>query len=270
MDFSLKGECMQLWIATLCFFFSFLAYGQVPLPMTDSETAVVDAALEKTITKPDKDEKILDEEILKPLPDIKEVSELSQLTQFEDVAVIQKRFLPKTSRVEIFPNVGFIINDSFFTNTAFSGRVAYYFSESYGLEINGMILGTSERKVTSDLNQVRGVVTRSLVSPQSYYGLDFKWSPVYGKVASLDKSIVPFDMYFNIGGGMMKTNQGTNPTAIHFGTGQAFALSKWSAFRWDISWYWYNTTSATGASGSFTNIFAMIGMSFFVPEASYR
>ncbi len=234
----------------------------------DGETSDIDAALEQSINKPKEHR---DEDIeIKPLPEVKDVSGLGRLSQFEDIAVIQKRYLPKTSRFELYPNLGFIINDAFFNNTVASGRLGFYFSESISLELNAMILGTSERSVTTDLNERRGVTTRSLVTPQSYYGADIKWSPIYGKTGLFNTSIIPFDLYFSLGGGQTKTNQGQNATTIHLGTGQTYAWSKWAAFRWDLSWYWYKAQATTGAAGSFTNIYAMVGVSFFIPEARYR
>ena len=239
----------------------------------DHETSDIDEALEQGIQKKggkaadtEKDQEVE----IKQLPEVKDVSGLAKLSQYEDIAVIQKRFLPKTNRIEIFPNFGFIINDAFFVNTVASARLGFYFSETYAIEANAMILGTSERAVTKDMNERRGVTTRGLVAAQSYYGGDFKWSPVYGKMGSFNTSIVPFDLYFSLGGGITRTNQGESATTLHFGTGQIYALAKWAAFRWDLSWYWYKANSTTGASGSFTNIYAMLGLSIFIPEAKYR
>jgi len=273
---------MQRWLATLCFLIGFQAWAQnAPSAASsdvksndtnvDLETSEIDSALERSLAKP---EEVpvgapQDEEV-RALPDVKDVSSLGKLSEFEDVAVIQKRYLPKTSRFELFPNMGFIINDAFFTNTVLSTRLGFAFTESYALELNGMLIGTRERKVTSDLNNERGVVTRTLVAPQLYYGADFKWTPVYGKVGYFDRKIVPFDIYFSLGYGMTKTNHATTAGTFHFGTGQTFALAKWAALRWDISWYYYKTTSTSGTSSSITNIYTMVGASFFIPEAKYR
>lgn len=282
---------MHRWLTALLICLSPLVWAQDPPPPagedqldtttatikpdntpSDHETSDIDEALEQGIQKKgaatteDKDQDVE----IKQLPDVKDVSGLAKLSQYEDIAVIQRRFLPKTSRLEIFPNLGFIINDAFFTNAVMSARVGWYFSETYAVELNAMILGTSERSVTKDLNERRGVTTRSLVTAQSYYGADFKWSPVYGKMGSFNTSIVPFDLYFSLGGGMTRTNQGENTSTIHFGTGQIYALAKWAAFRWDLSWYWYKASATTGGGGSFTNIYAMLGLSLFIPEAKYR
>ncbi|MBK9293169.1 MAG: outer membrane beta-barrel domain-containing protein [Oligoflexia bacterium] len=203
-------------------------------------------------------------------PQKTELTGLGNLSAFNDVAVITRRFLPKTNRFEFHPNVGMILNDAFFTNFDFGARLAYYFSEKYGLELIGQFISTTNKTVTTELAQ-RDVTTESLATAQSYYGLDFKWIPIYGKMGWLNKSIVPFDFYFSIGGGLTKTNQGTQPVSLHLGGGQMFALNKWLAIRWDISWYGYQTTSSVdGSSGTYTNLHATLGASIFFPGAEYR
>jgi len=235
---------------------------------TDAETTDIDTAIEQSLSGAAKNQK--EEKELRPLPDIKDVSELGRLSHFEDIAVMQRRYLPKTGRLELFPNLGFIINDAFFTNAIFSARASYYFTEAYGVELNGMYLSTTDRNVTKELKSNWNIETRALVTPQSYLGLDFKWSPVYGKMGYFDKSIIPFDMYFALGGGNTRTNQGSDSSTLHIGMGQIFAITKWAAFRWDVSSYWYQAQANNGATGTFNNIYAMVGVSFFVPEAKYR
>lgn len=209
----------------------------------------------------------------KPLPtNLKEVKDLDKLSEFKDVAVIQKRFLPKTGRFEAYLGPALIMNDAFFLNFGATGKFAYYFRERYGIEFTYTGLTTTKRQVTTDL-EGRKVTTTSLVVPKSYMGVDFKWSPIYGKMGWQSKSIVPFDMYFALGGGLTATNQGKSEPTLHFGTGQIFAVNKWSAVRWDFSWNTFNSTSNVSGSSSsslYNNIMLSIGMSFFFPEATYR
>lgn len=205
--------------------------------------------------------------------EIKDLSDLSKLSPFKDVAVIQKRFLPKTGRFELFGGGSLILNDAFFQSVGFSGRLAYYFQERYGVEFVSFLLSTSERQVTTDLHDKRGVSATSFVTPKSYIGLDFKYTPFYGKMTWLNKKITPFDLYFSIGGGSTTTNQGGSAPTLHIGTGQVFALSKSVAFRWDFSWNFFSATSnVSGAesSSTYNNLFITAGMSWFFPEATYR
>ncbi|MBX9767601.1 MAG: outer membrane beta-barrel domain-containing protein [Bdellovibrionales bacterium] len=197
---------------------------------------------------------------------LQDLQKLGSLSPFSDVAVIQRKYLPHTGRFEFYPSIGAIANQAFFATFVLSGRLGYHLNESFALEGNFALLTGTERSVTVDLREKRDVVTKTFVNPKSYYGLDLKWTPVYGKMAWLNQSIVPFDMYFVGGAGRLQTNLTENPIAVHLGTGQSFALSKSMAVRWDLSWYIYQTSG----SGSFNDIHFTTGVSFFFPGAKYR
>jgi outer membrane beta-barrel protein len=205
--------------------------------------------------------------------EIKGVSDLSSLSEFKDIAVIQKRFLPKTQRFEGFGGINGILNDKFFTSVGLNGRLGYHFTERLGVELLVMILATGERDVTKSLRQERGVVTTNFVSPQNYYGADIRWTPVYGKMSFLNNKITTFDLYFSAGAGITNTNQGGSEPTIHLGTGQVFAITKSAAFRWDFSWNFYNAKSGVAGAQQnslYNNLFLTLGASFFFPEATYR
>lgn len=205
--------------------------------------------------------------------EMKGISDLTSLSEFKDIAVIQKRYLPKTGRFEGFIGANGILNDKFFNSIGANVRLAYYFNERWAVEGLGMFFATGERTVTSDLREKRGVVTTNFVSPQSYYGVDVKWTPVYGKMSFSNRKITPFDLYFSAGGGMTNTNQGGSEATVHVGTGQIFALSKSAAFRWDFSWNFYNASSGVAGAKQnslYNNLMITLGASFFFPEATYR
>ena len=201
----------------------------------------------------------------------KGISDLSKLDPFSDVAVIQRRFLPKTGRFEAFGGASVVMNDAFFLNYGINGRLAYYFRERYGVEFLASLLTNSTRQVTDDLYNKRHVKTTAFVTPTNYYGLDFKWVPIYGKMSWRNKNIIPFDLYFSLGLGSTTTNQGGSSPTLHLGTGQVFAKTQSMAFRWDFSWNMFNTTSSTGGGSTlYNNLFLSLGMSFFFPGATYR
>lgn len=207
-----------------------------------------------------------------PADEVKGLSDLGKLSPFEDVAVIQKRFLPKTGRFELFGGALLTLNDVYFLSGGLTGRFAYNFSERYGVELVAIYLQTTEREVVDDLKDL-GVQTQSFVTPETFIGLDFKWSPVYGKMTYRDRKITPFDLYFSIGAGMTGTNMGSSEPTLHLGTGQTFALSKSMAFRWDFSWNVFSAATdskAGGDSSMYNNLYLTVGMSLFFPEATYR
>jgi len=206
-------------------------------------------------------------------PEFKGVSDLGRLQAFKDIAVISRRFLPKSQRFELYLAPALNLNDAFFLNFGVQGRAAYYFNERYGIEGIATLLTVTEREVTTSLKNSRDVNTTSFVTPRSYYGLDFKWVPIYGKMTWANTKITPFDLYFSGGLGLTGTNQGEYPLTFHLGSGQVFAMSKSSALRWDVSWFLFYTKSNVDRSGStllYNNLLFTIGWSWFFPEATYR
>jgi len=202
------------------------------------------------------------------------LADLATLEPFDDIAVIQRRFLPKTGRFEFSGSLMASVNNPFFSNLGFGARIAYYFAEKHGIVGQYYFLSNSERAVTQSLREDRLVETKSLTTPKSYMGLAYKWTPMYGKMTWLNKEIIPFDLYFTLGTGTTKTDLGDQEPTVHIGTGQVFALSKAMAVRWDLSWNFYQAEALDENNQTIQNnqddLFLMIGMSFFFPGAKYR
>lgn len=219
-----------------------------------------------------------------------EIEDLKRLETFDDIAVIQKRFLPKTGRFEFYIAGGTNLNDAFFVGNGVSARLGYHFREKWAIEALYTYIQNDNRDVTNELLE-RGVNTEGSVSTDGYYGIDLKWTPIYGKYAYFNEKIIPFDLYFSLGFGQtdprIAASSGGATVAsvesgytVKLGTGQIFAITKWMAFRWDISLHMIDAeTTVRNAntnvivsqdSGLNNNLFLNIGLSFFFPEAKYR
>ncbi len=201
------------------------------------------------------------------------LSQIYKLEPFNDIAVIQRRYLPKTGRFEFSLSGMSGMNNAFFNNLGIGARFSYHFYEEWGVELDYFTFSASKRDVTKSLEK-RSVKTSSLVTAKSYVGASLKWAPIYGKMSFLNKSIVPFDMHFLVGGGQAKT-EGQSVAAFHAGTGQTFAISKSMAVRWDLVFNFYQpevTSTSTNEvkKQSQTDLYFAIGWSMFFPEASYR
>jgi len=217
---------------------------------------------------------------VKPDKEAQNLSDLANLAPFSDVAVIQRRFLPKTQRFEASVGAFTNLNNPFFNALGVSARLAYYLRERYALEGIAAFATTTSRQVTDDLENrpgcatCTGITTDNVVTSKGFYVLAFKWNPIYGKITWLNKTIVPFDLNFNIGGGMTLLTDDESAPTLHVGTSQVFAWSKAIAFRWDLYWNVYQATVLNAKSQKETlnqnDLFLGIGMSFFFPEATYR
>lgn len=201
---------------------------------------------------------------------LKDFSGLGKLAPFREVSVLQKRYLPKTGRVQFNLAGTVVTNDPFFTTLGAVLRAGYFFTETWGLEGDYYALTTSNRQTTTELKDISGVNTENLVFPKSYMGVNLVWVPIYGKLAVFNKNIVPFDLFFKGGIGNTQTQVGESASTFHLGTGQIFAFSKRTAFRWDFSWNFFNAKGTDGQVSNFNNLFLSMGASFFYPEAKYR
>lgn len=269
---------MMSTFKSLIFFAVFLASLPARSQFDDTAQSREDNEVEQLYDKFDEDE----ERKQAPTPtrsrqvpeSINTLSELATLEPFSDIAVIQRRFLPKTGRFEAAGMAMGSVNNPFFSNLGVGLRGSYFLTEKHGIELQYYFLSNSERSVTKSLRENRNVETKSLTTPKSYMGAAYKWNPIYGKMTWLNQAIVPFDLFFTVGGGLTKTDLGNQEATFHIGTGQVFALSKAMAFRWDISWNLYQAEAESSSGEKITNnqddLFLMLGMSFYFPEAKYR
>lgn len=207
-------------------------------------------------------------------PEMSSLSDLANLAPFDDVAVIQRRFLPKTGRFELSGTAFTNLNNPFFNAFGAGLRAAYYIREKYAIEGLFTFNSNTSRQVTDDLEKKRGVTTDNVLTSKGYIGASLKWNPIYGKITWLNKTIVPFDLNFNIGGGMTRLDNDDNAPTLHLGTSQVFAWSKGMAFRWDLIWNMYSGEASNddGTKETLTqnDLFLGVGMSFYFPEAGYR
>lgn len=195
---------------------------------------------------------------------------LGRLAPFSEVSVLQKKFMPKTNRMIFTGGLALGTNEPFFTPLGANLRAGYFFLESLGFELNYFSISTSERDITKDLRNIENIAAESLLYTKNYLGGSLLWSPIYGKMAWFNKKIIPFDLYFSLGTGQTTVSTGEKPSTFHLGTGQIFALSKSSAFRWDLSWNIYNAKNTDGSTSQFNNLYLTLAGSFFFPEAKYR
>ncbi|MBC7421780.1 MAG: outer membrane beta-barrel domain-containing protein [Bdellovibrio sp.] len=208
---------------------------------------------------------------------VESLTDLNRLAPFREVSVIQKKYLPKTERFQLYVAPGMATNSPWFLNLGLKVNLAYHFTESFGLELSGLFLSNSEREVAKEIRDKNGLEPEKFVNTKNYVGADFFWAPIYGKISFLNDRIVPFDMYFTVGGGTSSTNSVENNVAtLHGGVGQIFAMSKSMAFRWDYSWTHFSATSTksstgvAGAKNDYDDLILTAGFSFFFPEAKYR
>ncbi len=236
----------------------------------DKETSSINAQKERAQQEEEKEQnknQVIEKEPAKSKP--LDFEALGKLSEFSDVSVLQKKYLPKTQRFQAFAGLTAVTNDPFYNTFGVVGKLGYFLTESWGLELNYFSLNTSEAKSTKELRNISGVSTDNLVTTKNFSAVDVVWVPIYGKMAFFGQAIVPFDLYFSLGYGQTGTANESVPT-IHTAAGQIFALTKASALRWDFSWNFFNAKGLDQQSSNYNNLFLTFGYSFFFPEAKYR
>ena len=223
---------------------------------------------------------------------IKGVSDLKNLTPFESVSIIQKRYLQKTFRGELSVSTSSIINNKFFYLFGGGGHLGFFLREDHGFGIEGYRMYHREKLVSLDLIQAPNhILPYALVISQLYGGGYYKWSPVFGKFSVLNKKIVYFDMFFTFGGGMTGIISGLNPklkanlkqdmsipTPLKrwvptgsIGLGQIFAINKNFGFSWNLKWFFYAYELQDQSFTLFhSDLNLTMGMNYYFPGATYR
>ena len=201
----------------------------------------------------------------------KKLSDLVYLSPFSDVAVIQRRFMPKTGRVSFSALSTFALSSEFFLNPGAEGHLTYHFLEKHGLELSGYYVFTFERGVSGDLDQIGVKVSEKLPIANSFFGLTYKWMPVYGKIAFYNNQILAFDTFFNLGFGMsgVKFQKITWEPVMVVGVGQVFAITRDLGLRWDLRFHMILRTQAISLQ-LLNDILFSIGLSYYYPSAGLR
>ena len=226
---------------------------------------------------------------------VKNVSDLSKLAPFEDVAVIQKRYLPKTFRGELGGAFIGILNNAFFYSGGFSGRLGFFIRERFGVGVEGYYLGRIEKRVSKSLRGEPNNIGAFTDYKINYYlGSYFKWSPFYGKFGFLNNRITYFDLFFLFGAGLVGLDGGASSElsnlikddsraqadqfldlggettlSLLMGFGQTFALSKSLGITWDLKSF-FRKKQACQLPICFSDISFSLGMNLYFPGAKYR
>lgn len=168
------------------------------------------------------------------------VENLSSLEDAEDIAVIQKKYLGKTGRWELWGAGAIALNSQYFNFLGLNGKIGYHFSERWAVEGQLMFLSDLEKSITEGLKTDQAIQTTDIVTPTSYYGVNLRWSPIYGKMTLREKSINPFELYFTGGIGLTNTDDGQSAFTISGGLGQVYPMSKNTTFRWALALHSYS------------------------------
>ena len=217
---------------------------------------------------------------------VKRLSDLRRLSPFEDIAVIQKRFLPKTGRGEAGLSFLGVLNKQFFWSAGAGGHISFFIQEKHGIGLQGYGAYQWEKPVAVGMHNNQKITPFDYITPRFFAAAYYKWTPVYGKFSFLNKKIHYFDLYFNVGGGAYYVvsaappDSGVSPLsqpwapALLLAGGQVFALTRSLGVFWEIAGRFYPSPLLQAPRWRLdlweTNISFSFGVNAYFPKAGQR
>jgi outer membrane beta-barrel protein len=165
-----------------------------------------------------------------------------------ELRVVQNRAYTRSGKLELGLFLGTVSGDPFLDIKAYGGEVGYHFSESIGVNLLYWKYGASTSSSLATLQAQTGV-TANTNEPRSYFGGEFTYSPIYGKLSLLGKAIIHYDLFLIGGLGRISTETGSSMTPT-LGVGQQIYLTKALALRLDYRWQRFSEQARDKANGT--------------------
>lgn len=201
---------------------------------------------------------------------VSDYSKIVSDTEFVDYSVIQKNYMPKSSRLQIKAGIGAVTNDVFYTGLGLSLNAIYNFNEDWGIGLGGILLNSSRNKQTQNIRDVQSVNVENLITLKNTYNASVYFSPIYGKWSLLNKKILPFEIYFSAGVAQVTNQSDLVGSALSGSIGQLVSLGRSSAVDVNLQGLVYTTKNINNQEQSNNSLLLTIGYSVFWPEPDYR
>ncbi|MFZ4713956.1 MAG: outer membrane beta-barrel domain-containing protein [Bacteriovoracaceae bacterium] len=207
------------------------------------------------------------------------VYDFSWLDADKEVYVLQNRKFRKDKKLYLSGLAGITTSGSFVDAMSYQGRVGYFFTEEFGVELL-YSKNMSKKNETYKNVQASGVDTfyRKI---EDYMGGMFLWAPFYAKINTFNK-VVYFDWIFGVGGAKLTTEDNRNDilvnspgddpltsssqTAVMWGTGPRFYLTDHWSIRLDMTAFYYKAdrqiTNSRKESANFSNYDLTLGLNY--------
>ncbi len=234
----------------------------------DGEIKSIDSELEKQRPKEEVRSRARPEVNVK-IPTVN-YSDVKSSVDYNDIAVVQKNFMPKSQRFQVAGGLTLAPNDVFYRTMGFNLRGGYHFTETWGFEVNYIGLSSSKSAEATDLEEKQRVSLQNVVTPKSFLGVNAYFNSMYGKAAFSERAIIPFEIYQIFGFGQVTTASSSGNSGFYFGIGDMFSRSRNGAWKIELSVWIYNSKTSKGDSLNTNTLFLTFGYGHFFPEAGRR
>ena len=213
----------------------------------------------------------------------KDIYEFSWLDPDKEVFVLQNRKFRKAGHLHVNLGGGITTSGAFVDSTAIQGRIGYFVTEDYGLELIYSKNSGKENDTAKGVRSSGGGGTgttpfRRIVD--NYMGAMFLWAPFYSKINTFNQ-IVYMDWIFGVGYAQLKEKnnklrftqgqaaEGVETLESHSGimweAGLKFYLSESFNIRTDLTAVHYSADNISTAGSSYKSNFdatVSLGYSF--------
>jgi outer membrane beta-barrel protein len=182
-------------------------------------------------------------EVLAPPPRSRDLEKIEQAIAgperipYEQILVVQRRFILKEDRQEITPfYLGVQPADSFRRQFQWGFSWAYHLTESFGIEaLHAAFMTNYSTGLDESIEKESGLKTDFGLTPVVVLGSSLIWTPFKSKAATRSE-VYHFETYFNLGGGIALGETSKDPIGI-FGVGFRAYLNRRSLLKVEIRDY---------------------------------
>ncbi|MFT7580119.1 MAG: outer membrane beta-barrel protein, partial [Myxococcota bacterium] len=210
------------------------------------------------------DEEEEEEEAPEAEPEPEIDTRTSQERLEDSIRVFQQRPIVKSGRFELALTGGLIASDTMFEHTLVSATGRFHISEWVSVGATYAKYFSTEstlfKEVTTDFE-----LFPEISRVQWYAGGDVSVVPIDGKLVLFDDTIVYFDIYASIGGGVTKTNRSDSlkPTGM-VGVGIRLFFAEWLSLTVELRDHLLFEEFKTGTE-LVNNVVGQAGFSIFLP-----
>ncbi len=201
----------------------------------------------------------------------------SWLDPDKKVSVLQNRKYRKANRPMISLGLGLANTNAYRKSYVIDPRLAYYFSESWGIEVFYSMFSNKENTTALALKSTGTSAAPDVIEINSQVGALIHWVPWYAKI-NVFNTVLYFDWYFAGGVGTMNANMipggvsasaglpttSKSLSAFYLGTGHLFHVTDSFIVRLDFMNAWFKAPqrAVTGPETFFNSTTFEIGAGF--------
>lgn len=184
--------------------------------------------------------------------DMKNIEDKYWQPSDQSYSVVQSRTYAKEKKIGVSLLGGPVLMDAWSSGFNFEGALSYYFTERWGVELQGSVYSLDDNDATKNIFELSGSPDFGRVT--MFYGAVARWVPFYSKMSFMGNKVVYFDMSFGLGAGLISYDQQRQRTtsdstrievsqtapAIAFDVSQTYFITPKFAFRVDYKMRFFN------------------------------